>query len=352
MQTASGTHRVGLKLEMYNPTGSIKYRTAKYLIADLVRRGRLQPGMHVVESSSGNLAVALAWLARKYDFRFTAVTDPNTDRTVINRIEELGVDKIEVSNPDDAGGYLMSRLDLVRQLVNDNPSVVWTNQYERLANPAAHFCFTGPELHRQCREVDAVFVAVSTGGTLAGVGRYFRRMAPGVYVIAVDVAGSRALGGAAGKRVLTGIGSSRPSSLARRRDYDDVVLVAEVDAVAACHYLYSEIGLGLGASSGAVLAACARYLSAHPEIRRPVCLCPDGRANYLQTVYDHDWLARHSEHLGGSPLHQNRLPFRLRSVADRQSLRRAFASDRESSALSFRPGCGPCLLGDRPSSVC
>jgi cysteine synthase len=317
MRAGSGLRRVGLKLEMHNPTGAIKYRTAKSLITDLFHRGRLEPGMRVVESSSGNLAIALAWLAGEYDFRFTAVTDPNTDRTIIERIEELGADTIEVRTPDDAGGYLMSRLSLVRQLVNDDPSMVWTNQYERLANPAAHFCRTGPELHRQCRDVDAVFIAVSTGGTLAGVGRYFRNMDPRVRVVAVDVEGSRALGGPVGKRVLTGIGSSRPSLLVRPRDYDDAVLVPEGDAVSACHYLYSETGLGLGASSGAVLAACARYLSAHPGIRRPVCLCPDGRANYLRTVYDQGWLIRHSEHLGGSPLQRNRLPYRLAPQIDR-----------------------------------
>lgn len=309
VEAARWRQPVGLKLEDRNPSGSIKYRTARELVRYLQRCGRLPPGAAMVESSSGNLAVALAWLSGRYRYRFTAVTDPKTDPAVIARIRGLGADTLQVSEPDRAGGYLLSRLAMVRRLITEDPDRVWTNQYECLANPAAHYHHTAPEVHRQRPEVDAVFVAASTGGTLAGVGRYFHTAAPGVRVIGVDVRGSRVFGSPGGPRVLTGIGSSRPSSFLRCSDYDDLVIVSEPEAIAACHHLYQATGIGVGGSSGAVLAACARYLPAHPELRRPVCLCPDGQANYLSTIYDQGWLAAHARHLGDRPADSGQLRF-------------------------------------------
>jgi 2,3-diaminopropionate biosynthesis protein SbnA len=282
---------VGLKLESYNPSGSIKYRTAYGLITVLEASGRLVPGAHIVESTSGNLGVALAFLSQERNYKFTAVTDPKADQVMLEHIQSMGAAVISVREADEAGGYLLSRLAMIRRLLADDQTLIWPNQYENPANPGIHYHQTAPEICRQRPGTDAVFIAASTGGTLAGVGRYMRRAYPSVKVVGVDIQGSRVFGYSNGKRLITGIGSSRASLFLRPDDYDDVVIVDDREAVTACHYLHDNLGIGLGGSAGAVVAACARYLRGHPEIAMPVCICPDGRANYINTLYNHAWLA-------------------------------------------------------------
>lgn len=293
LRIGSQWRHVGLKLESFNPGASIKYRTARGLLAGLEQQGLLQPGSALVESTSGNLGVALALLSQARGYRFTAVTDPKTDPVVLEHIEGLGARVILSTEPDGAGGYLLSRLRTVRRLLAEEPGMVWPNQYENPSNPAVHYNETAPEIHRQYPGLDAVFVATSTGGTLAGVGRYFKTAAPWVTVVGVDLRGSRVFGLPGGQRLVTGIGSSRPSLFLRPDDYDDVIIVDDLEAISACHHLRDALGVGLGGSSGAVVAACSRYLAENTRIRRPVCICPDGQSNYVNTLYNPAWLAEH-----------------------------------------------------------
>lgn len=293
LRIESRWRRIGLKLESHNPTGSVKYRTACGLLNSLVASGRLVPGAHLVESTSGNLGVALAFLGNERNYRFTAVTDPKSDPVMLERIKSMGASVICVSEPDEAGGYLAARLATVRRLIAEDQALVWPNQYENPANPSIHYSQTAPEIIRQRPDMDAVFIAASTGGTLAGMGRYLKSASSAVRVVGVDIRGSRVFGHPGGNRLITGIGSSRPSLFLRPGDYDDVVIVDDRAAVTTCHYLQDNLDLGLGGSAGAVVAACARYLKAHPEVTQPVCVCPDGKANYLNTIYSYDWLAEH-----------------------------------------------------------
>lgn len=290
LQVNSKWRRVSLKLESYNPGGSIKYRTAQGLVENLKRAGLLRPGITLIESTSGNLGVALALLSREYDYHFTAVTDPKTDPTVLDRIRRQGAHVICVTEPDTAGGYLLSRLAAVRDFLAAQPDAIWPNQYENLANPSVHYRQTAPEICGQCPEIDAVFVAASTGGTLAGIGRYLKAADRSVRIVGVDMHGSAVFGFPIGKRLVTGIGSSRHSSFLRPDDYDDVVLVDDLAAIATCHRL-RELGLHLGGSSGAAIAACSRYLAANEDIMCAVCICPDGASNYLNSLYSQEWLA-------------------------------------------------------------
>lgn len=141
--------------------------------------------------------------------------------------------------------------------------------------------------------VDAVVVAVSTGGTLAGISRFFRRVSAGTRIVAVDACGSVALGGSPGPRLLTGIGASRSSQLVAPADYDHVFLVDDVTAFAHCRALAAQTGIGVGGSSGAALAGACRFLVNEPGCEQLVCVCADGRANYTSTIYDDGWLHEH-----------------------------------------------------------
>jgi len=282
---------IRLKLEGCNPAGSSKDRTAQALIADLDSRGLLNKSSVVIESTSGNLGVSLAYLCQHMGYQFLAVIDPKTTPDLCDRMKTLGARMEMVHQQDETGGYLLSRLIRVRELCDESPSYVWTDQYSNLANPAAHYRSTAPEIFSQCNgRVDAVFVAVSTGGTLVGIDRYFKEVSPTTEVIAIDALGSVALGGLPGMRKLTGIGSSRVSTFIQPdRNYVHRI-VADRDAFAVCRMLDREIGVSLGGSSGAVIFGCAQILADNSEMKHIVCLCPDGGNNYASTIYSNEWL--------------------------------------------------------------
>ncbi len=280
-----------LKLEGANPGGSIKHRTALSLLQGLEGSGRLAAGGRLVESSSGNLAIGLAMLARERGYQFNAVVDPKVTAENLRRLHGLGAATTVVETPDTSGGYLLSRLARVREMLAADPGLLWTNQYSNAANPRAHYLGTAPELFEQMeRKVDAVFVAVSTGGTLAGIARYFREASPDTRIIAVDARGSVALGGAPAQRKLNGIGSSRRSEFVDSRLFDELIYVDDAAAFACCRALDFHTGLKVGGSSGACVAACARYLSEQNSVERAVCICPDRGEHYKSTIFSDQWL--------------------------------------------------------------
>jgi 2,3-diaminopropionate biosynthesis protein SbnA len=293
-----------LKLEGHNPGGSVKDRTAFGLLQSVEATGQLRAGGRLLESSSGNLAISLAMLACDRGYQFTAVIDPNVTAENMRRLQAVGAETRLVESRDETGGYLLSRLARVREMLAEDPGLVWTNQYSNAANPEAHFLGTAPEIHRQMEHrVEAVFVAVSTGGTLAGIGRFFREASPDTRIIAVDARGSVALGGSPGVRKLTGIGSSRRSEFATPGLYDEVIFVGDCEAFAYCRAVDAATGMKIGGSSGAALAACARYLQTHDKVERAVCICADRGEHYASTIFSNSWLAQNGlvigrQHLG------------------------------------------------------
>src|SRR5215467_7506490 len=129
LEIESRWRKVGLKLESHNPSGSIKYRTACGLIKALEASGLLAPGRHRIESTSGNLGVALAFLSQVRDYRFTAVTDPKADPVMLEHIQSMGAVVIPVSEPDEDGSYLLARLAMIRRLLAEDRALIWPNQY-------------------------------------------------------------------------------------------------------------------------------------------------------------------------------------------------------------------------------
>jgi 2,3-diaminopropionate biosynthesis protein SbnA len=306
--------RVHLKLEGANPAGSVKDRTGFALVQDLEERGLLRAGSIVVESTSGNLGVALAFICRAKGYAFLAVVDPKTTRENLAKMQALGAMIDLVDTPDASGGYLLSRLARVQELCTRSDEYAWTDQYANAANPRIHYTTTGPEIYRQMDgRVDAVFVAVSTGGTLAGIGRYFREASPRTRIIGVDARGSVIFGTPPGPRRLTGIGSSRRSSFLCPELYDTHMLVGDEEAFAFCHVLAAAAGIQVGGSSGAVLSACARYLQAHPDVEHVVSVCADCGENYASSIFNAVWLRQHG------------ITFLPRHLAPVQDIRRAMS---------------------------
>lgn len=290
--TIGGIQRiVHLKLEGFNPTNSMKDRTAFALIHTLEEEGRLRPGTTIIESTSGNLGVAMARLCQLKGYRFIAVIDPKATLENIAKMRYFDAQIELVEQADEHGGYLLTRLAHVQDLTNQHPNYLWSNQYVNPANPHIHYSTTGPEISEQMQgKVDAIFIPVSTGGTLAGIGKFFREAHPATQIIGVDAEGSIIFGTPPAPRKLTGIGSSRLSHFIRKELYDCPILARDEEAFAYCQMLYEQTNIHVGGSSGAVLAACVRYLILHPDIVHVVCVCADHGKNYHSSIFNQVWL--------------------------------------------------------------
>ena len=295
------TSNLALKLERENPTGSMKDRTAISLIQDLEERGYLNEASTIIESTSGNLGVALALICKARGYDFIAVVDPKASEENIYKMQALGARIEKVDEQDETGGYLLTRLKRVAELCHCSPQLVWTNQYGNPANPRIHYNQTGPEIYEQMHgKVDAIFVPVSTGGTLAGIGRFFRKVSPTTRIISVDAYGSIIFGGPAAPRKLNGIGSSRCSDFLQRWLYDSYELVRDEEAFGFCRAFSQKTGLRLGGSGGAALVACMRFLTAYqgPNSNMNICcVCADRGENYTSTIYNDEWIAYQDEQL-------------------------------------------------------
>lgn len=288
-------HRVLLKDESANPTGSIKDRTAAGLVMALDRQQPLVPGTVVVESTSGNLGLGIARLLTELDCRFIAVIDPKTPPATRAALSSAGVEVCFVDKPDGLGGYLLSRLEAVQRLCRENPTYRWPDQYGNPANPWIHRITTGPEIAVQGGPaLDAVYIAVSTGGTLAGISAHLRTLDQKIRVVAVDARGSLVTNSPPGSRLIAGIGASRPSSFLTPGSYDYAISVADTDAIAICRILNADTGIALGGSAGCALWACLADLAGDNPPEHPLCLCPDSGEKYRTTLYDDAWL----EHVG------------------------------------------------------
>lgn len=281
------------KLEHCGPTGSSKDRSALWSLKVAVEAGLVTRGTTVVESSSGNFALALAYCTRQLGVPFVPVLDPNTNRATLRQLQMV-CERVEVVHDrDTSGGFLETRLRRVQQLRRELPNSYWPNQYANPTIAEAHYKLTGTELCEDLHELDAVFVAVSSAGTVAGVSRRVKEQFPRARVVAVDSAGSVIFGGPAAPRRLPGLGSSVVPALVRQALIDEVRIVPEADAVAGCHRLLSDFGLFAGGSSGSLLVAVEQYLAEHSELDHPsiAFISPDRGLPYIDTIYDPAWVA-------------------------------------------------------------
>ncbi|SFB06801.1 cysteine synthase A [Amycolatopsis marina] len=279
------------KLELMNPGGSMKDRSARYIVESGLRDGTIPPGSRLIESSSGNFGIALAMAARVHGLEFTCVVDPKTTTVNLAILRRLGVTLEIVDKLDTAGGYLGTRIRRVQDLLAEQPETIWINQYANDRNWEAYYHGTGAELVTQLALPPGyLFAPVSTTGSVLGCARRLREHFPGLHVVAVDAVGSVIFGGPPGHREIPGIGSSRVPELCCPAEIDEVVHVDDVDAALGCRELLSAEGIFAGGSSGSVVAAIARRLPTLPKPCRIVAIFPDRGDRYLDLVYDDEWL--------------------------------------------------------------
>lgn len=283
---------VMLKYEGFNSAGSIKIKTALSIIDQMEASGALRPGCEIIESSSGNLGVALAVICAARNYKFTCVTDPASTENARYAIRATGANLIVVEQRDENGGYLMTRIKTIEKMCRENPKLIWTNQYANEANCLAHYMTTAPEIMDAFPKVDWLFIGAGTTGTLMGCIRYFNEHSPSTTIVAVDAAGSITFGGEKGKRHIPGIGTSRVPPICDHKLVRRVHLVDEVKTIRECHYWASR-GYLFGGSTGSVLAAIRAHALKIQPSDVVVAISPDGGEKYLHSIYNPDWVDKH-----------------------------------------------------------
>ncbi|MFF8827741.1 2,3-diaminopropionate biosynthesis protein SbnA [Streptomyces sp. NPDC015131] len=281
-----------LKCEGFNFAGSIKLKAAASMIADAESRGVLTRDSVIVESSSGNLGVALSMIAADKGYRFLCVTDTRCNLVTRRLMEAMGAQVHIVTEPHPETGFLGARLDHVRQLCASDDRHLWLNQHANPYNWLAHYRTTAPAIASHFPGLDVLFVGAGTTGTLMGCARYFKESGRPVTVVAVDSVGSVTFGGPPGLRMIPGLGAGVRPQLLDESFVDDVVHVPEVEAIRAAHRL-ATAGFLFGGSTGTVIAGASGWLAEHrPDGRATaVAISPDLGERYLDSVYQTNWVS-------------------------------------------------------------
>ncbi|MFJ8473977.1 2,3-diaminopropionate biosynthesis protein SbnA [Kitasatospora sp. NPDC094011] len=280
-----------LKCEGFNFAGSVKLKAALSMVDAAERDGRLNHDSILVESSSGNLGMALSMIASVRGYRFICVVDPRTNLSTRQLIETLGGQVHMITEPSPETGFLGARLDYVRGLCASSPRYVWLNQHANPDNWRAHYRTTAPSIHRQFPDLELLFVGAGTTGTLMGCARYFKEHRPATRIVAVDSIGSVTFGGEPGPRMIPGLGAGVRPALLDESFVDDVVHVAELDTVRTCHRL-ARGGFLFGGSTGTVVSGAAAWLAEHRHDQDVVAVAvsPDLGDRYLDTIYQSAWV--------------------------------------------------------------
>lgn len=270
------------KLEYFNPAGSVKDRVALSMINDAEARGVLKPGATLIEPTSGNTGIGLAAVAAARGYQLIIVMPETMSIERRRLIAAYGARIVLTEGSRGMKGAIAKAEELAAQIENS----FIPSQFDNPANARAHFETTGPEIFEDMDgQVDLFVAGVGTGGTVTGVGRYLKSVIPSVRVIAVEPASSPVLsGGAAGKHGIQGIGAGFVPKVLDPSVIDEIIPVADQDALSTGRRFAREEGVLVGISSGAALWA-ALQLAKRPENagKNIVVLLPDTGERYLST---------------------------------------------------------------------
>ena len=253
--------RLGAKLESRNPAGSVKDRIAASMIDDAERRGVLGPGMTLVEATSGNTGIGLAFVCAARGYRLVLTMPEKMSRERILLLRYLGAEVVLTP-----GVLMREAVEKARQILAATPGAISLNQFANPANPEAHRRGTGPEIWAASGgNVDVFVSGVGTGGTITGVGEYLKSRKREVRVIAVEPAHAAVLsGGRAGNHLIQGIGAGFVPEVLNRQIIDEIATVTDDEALTHARRLAREEGISAGISSGATLAVALR-IAERPE---------------------------------------------------------------------------------------
>lgn len=285
---------VYVKLEGFNPTGSIKDRAANYVLNKLLNTGEINKDTTIVESSSGNFGIALASYCKQLNLKFCCVIDPNILPINEKIIRSLAKEVIKVTERDKTGGFLLTRIGMVNHILDTRENCYWVNQYSNPYVAEAYYNTLGVEV---CNElaIDYIFIGVSSGGTITGLSRRVKERYPNAKIIAVDSVGSIIFKNQPQKRYIPGIGSSMKPNIIKLAFIDDVVFVEESETVKNCVELLNKHLILAGGSSGSTFAAIKQYFKGKKFGKKPnvVSIFADRGDRYASTIYNDEWVDKY-----------------------------------------------------------
>jgi cysteine synthase A len=271
------------KLEFFNPIASVKDRIGVAMVEYMEAKGELKPGGHIVEPTSGNTGIALAFVAAAKGYKITLVMPESMSIERRKMLLLLGA-KLELTPPERGMAGAVAR---AREIVAATPGAVMPQQFDNVANPLIHRVSTAQEIWNDTKgEVDAVVSGVGTGGTISGVGEVLKARKPSVRMIAVEPEASPVLsGGQPGPHKIQGIGAGFVPSILDRGVIDEVVQVSNDDSFTMARRVAREEGIPVGISSGAALTAAFDVASrAEMEGRIIVAIIPSFAERYVSTA--------------------------------------------------------------------
>lgn len=274
--------RIFAKLENYNPTGSMKDRVALAMIRDAEASGKLTAGGTIIEPTSGNTGIGLAAIGAYLGYKVIIVMPDSMSVERRKLMQIYGAELVLTPGAQGMSGAIAKANELVAEMDN----AIVAGQFDNPANPKAHYDVTGPEIWAQMDgKVDALVAGVGTGGSLSGNGRYLKDKRADIQVIAVEPKASAVLsGGQAGPHALQGIGAGFVPGALDTEVYDEVMPIANEDALAMVGRLAREEGLFMGISSAAALLGALQWAKRDEnEGKNVVVLLPDTGMRYLST---------------------------------------------------------------------
>ena len=275
--------RLLVKLESFNPGGSVKDRIALAMIEDAEKSGLLKPGSTIIEPTSGNTGIGLAWVASVKGYKIILTMPDTMSLERRNLLKALGAQLVLTPGSEGMKGAIRRAEELQKEM----PGSLILQQFENPANPEIHYRTTGPEIWRDTDgEVSFLVGGVGTGGTISGTSRYLKEKNPEIFTIAVEPASSAVLSGnPSGPHKIQGIGAGFIPKNYNPEMVNEIVKVTDEEAVRASRLLASEEGVLAGISSGAAFHA-ALEIAKNPANKGKtiVTILPDTGERYLSTV--------------------------------------------------------------------
>ncbi|KKO53900.1 cysteine synthase A [Paenibacillus sp. DMB20] len=274
-----GAAEVCVKLEMFNPSGSVKDRAAFNLIDTAEKRGMLKPGGTIIEPTSGNTGIGLAMIAAAKGYRAILIMPDNMSKERINILKAYGAEVVLTPSGERMPGSIAKALELKEQI----PGSFIPQQFENQANPDIHRVTTAPEILEQMEgRLDAFVATAGTGGTITGTGEELRKHLPNLHIAVVEPKGSPVLsGGEPGPHKLVGTSPGFVPKILNTGVYDEIIRIADEEALQTARNLARMEGILVGPSSGASVFAAIRVAERLGEGKRVVCIAPDTGERYL-----------------------------------------------------------------------
>ncbi|MFS0788808.1 cysteine synthase family protein [Shouchella sp. 1P09AA] len=307
-----------LSLLKNNLTGAsfhlMKLAPAIHIIEKAEKKGYLKKGDTIIETTSGTFGLALAMCAIIKNYKLILVSDPAIDTNLYKRLRELNVDIRIVEKESNNLGFQELRLEILKNILTENPNYYWPNQYDNYWNTEAYFKISD-YISENTEKIDCIIGPVGSGGSMSGiVGRYREKYNPSVKSFGVDTNNSVLFGQQNGKRVLRGLGNSLMPKNLNHSLFD---YVSWIDAKSSFEYtreLHNKYGLFLGPTSGAAYGVANWYSEKNPK-EKILVIFPDEGNRYIESVYNDSWI---TENFGLNNFNTNELnsPVRIKSLKE------------------------------------